>query len=798
MNKKNSAPITRSGERLPKRQAPREASPEWVIEMYRKHQLALVTAELDESLGFGRDAENYIDPVFLDVNPVQFRQSLQEKIFPVPRVIREDLLDISPNKIMLEAGSGKGKTTFLKVYQERLLEMAHPGEYPLPVYFNLGRFPEGARFSRFFELFYRDIIDVVKMEIEEQPDLVIDDTILGKTIQSLVFEGKVLFLLDGLDLLQPEDRFQVYYEVIVEGEALQDNFTIVASRPVKFGPLATSSIIRRGEHACFRMVIQPISEEERKPYLGKTALKSHISKVCSYSPEFLETPILLKMVRTLTMNDLLGNVKTRSDIYIEYFKFELYEENPDAGENFAQQAFDQLSRIAFRLFTEGRYHRFEDVETGFDKKSMLVEGDAENLLMQDGRIVPCMEHILQQTETRWEFRHPSFQEFFAARGLALQPNWEDIVRKYCRNKKWEETLRFFSHFAPVSSDELYDLYLEEGALFLAGNSLSEAHNLSESRRLLVGQFLKYQCKEEFPQFSRNRLINVSAVLEKVDSDYLKQLLGQLLSREKRDSRILFGVVELLLAQHGLDFMEMVDSQDFASALEVEELHDFLGEHKNPDMVDVATVNKWGEMVTVSAGKFIYQMDEDEDDQVDLREYAIMKYPVTNALYAEYDPNFEKPHPRFSVKNNQPVVGINYFEATIFALWLGRRLPLEKEWEKAARGVDGNPFPWGDAMGYQAGYTNTCDFMQGKTNTVNKYENGISPYGCFDMAGNVWEWCAQLYSSQYSTSKITRGGSWLNYLVNAKCTFRNSFDPSERHMTVGIRCATLPLTEIDEE
>lgn len=798
MNKKNNAPATRSGKTLPETKTPHEASPKWVIDMYRKHQLELVTEELDAALGEGRQAENYIDPVLLDVNPVQFRQSLQEKIFPVPRVIREDLRDAASNRVMLEAGSGKGKTTFLKVYQERLLDDVNPGEYPLPVYFNLGRFPEGARFSRFFELFYHDVIEVVKMEIEEQPDLVIDENILGKTIQSLVFDGRVLFLLDGLDLLQPEDRFQVYYEVIVEGEAMQDNFVIMATRPVKFGPLATSSIIRRGENACFKMVLQEISEEERNPYLGKAALKSHISKVCSFSPELLDTPILLKMIRTLSHNGLLNAIKTRSNIYVEYFKFKLEEENPDAGEEWAEKVFDRLSQIAFSLFAEGRYHRYEDIETGFDKKSLQLEPDAQNPLMKDGQIIPALESILQQTETRWEFRHASFQEFFAARGLAQHADWETIVRKRCRDKKWEEILRFFSHFAPVSSDDLFDIYLEEGALILAGNSLSEAENLSETRRLLVGQFLKYQCKEEFPQFSRNRLIKTGAILEKVDHDYLKQLFRQLLSREKRDSRILFGVVELILAMRGMDFLEMVDAQDFAGLHEAPELEEFLRESQTPDKVDIAKVNKWGEMVTVSAGKFIYQTEEDEDDQPNLKEYAIMKYPVTNALYSEYDPSYEKRYPRYSHKDDQPVIGINYYEATIFALWLGRRLPLEKEWEKAARGAEGKIYPWGDPMGYQAGYTNTCDFMLGETSSVRKFENGVSSYGCFDMSGNVWEWCVQLYSSKYASTKIVRGGSWLNYLTNAKTTYRNSFDPAERHMTVGLRCATLPLTEIEEE
>ena len=102
------------------------------------------------------------------------------------------------------------------------------------------------------------------------------------------------------------------------------------------------------------------------------------------------------------------------------------------------------------------------------------------------------------------------------------------------------------------------------------------------------------------------------------------------------------------------------------------------------------------------------------------------------------------------------------------------------------------------MGYQSGYTNTCDFMRGDTNPVTDFEKGISPYGCFDMSGNVWEWCAQLHSSQYTTQKIVRGGSWLNYLVNAKATYRNSFDPAEQHMTVGLRCASIPHTEIEDD
>ena len=60
------------------------------------------------------------------------------------------------------------------------------------------------------------------------------------------------------------------------------------------------------------------------------------------------------------------------------------------------------------------------------------------------------------------------------------------------------------------------------------------------------------------------------------------------------------------------------------------------------------------------------------------------------------------------------------------------------------------------------------------------------------------WCVQINSSRYTTQKIVRGGSWLNYLVHSKCTYRNSFDPAERHLTVGLRCVSLPLTDIDDD
>ena len=82
-----------------------------------------------------------------------------------------------------------------------------------------------------------------------------------------------------------------------------------------------------------------------------------------------------------------------------------------------------------------------------------------------------------------------------------------------------------------------------------------------------------------------------------------------------------------------------------------------------------------------------------DDKINLEEFSIMKFPVTNALYMQFDPQHKTRYPLYSWEEDQPVIGINYYVAVIFSLWLGLRLPTEKEWEKAARGTDGRIYPW---------------------------------------------------------------------------------------------------------
>ena len=131
------------GDELPVAPERLEESLDWVIDTYRKHQFNRVTSLLNENLGKGRRKKNLIPRVLLDINPITHRQSLLEVVFPAPRIINESLLDVNSLKFMLDAGSGMGKTTFLMLYLEELLDSTKHSVYSLPIYFHLGNVPEG-------------------------------------------------------------------------------------------------------------------------------------------------------------------------------------------------------------------------------------------------------------------------------------------------------------------------------------------------------------------------------------------------------------------------------------------------------------------------------------------------------------------------------------------------------------------------------------------------------------------------------------------------------------------------------
>jgi iron(II)-dependent oxidoreductase len=198
------------------------------------------------------------------------------------------------------------------------------------------------------------------------------------------------------------------------------------------------------------------------------------------------------------------------------------------------------------------------------------------------------------------------------------------------------------------------------------------------------------------------------------------------------------------------------------------------------------------MVYVPAGNFIMGSEYGDPDERPKQiayttAFFIDQYEVSNAEFAKFDPDFKDGAGR---ENNAVIV--TWSQANNYAKWAGKRLPNEKEWEKAARGTDGRMFPWGNT------FDDTYVVWDQRTSRGGSIAKPESPYGCFDMAGSVWEWTADWYHpypgndipmEQYGeTYKVMRGGSNFNNYSFYRTTQRYYLLPEEiSNYPVGFRC-----------
>jgi formylglycine-generating enzyme required for sulfatase activity len=232
------------------------------------------------------------------------------------------------------------------------------------------------------------------------------------------------------------------------------------------------------------------------------------------------------------------------------------------------------------------------------------------------------------------------------------------------------------------------------------------------------------------------------------------------------------------------------------------------------------------LLYVPAGEFKMGIEGQEIDEkpvhtVYLDTFWIDQTEVTNAMYALCAdesicnrPSSNSSSKRSSYYGNSkfdeyPVIHVTWEDARTYCEWADRRLPTEAEWEKAARGLDQRTYPWKDDQidcsraNYFDGNENKYCFEDKDTSPVKYYKSATSPYGVYDMAGNVWEWVADWYGETYYKSlpllssnpigptfsqfKVARGGSWYNGSYLSRTTNRGAFTSNSSPDNIGFRC-----------
>jgi formylglycine-generating enzyme required for sulfatase activity len=223
-----------------------------------------------------------------------------------------------------------------------------------------------------------------------------------------------------------------------------------------------------------------------------------------------------------------------------------------------------------------------------------------------------------------------------------------------------------------------------------------------------------------------------------------------------------------------------------------------------------------EMVQIPEGPFTMgsadgDPDETPEHQVYLKTFYIDKKEVTQAEYDRFLGMTKRQRPGFPVfeddqakilKPGLPAIGVSWSDAEAYCRWAGKRLPTEAEWEKAGRGEGKRRYAWGD------------EFVPGQANLDGKedgyqylappgaLEAGRSPYGVYDMTGNVAEWVADSYDEGYykkapyrdppgpeaSDLRVIRGGSWRETAHNARLSKRFAAKRWRTDSTIGFRCA----------
>ena len=441
----------------------------------------------------------------------------------------------------------------------------------------------------------------------------------------------------------------------------------------------------------------------------------------------------------------------RYELYDRIVDSVLYNRYLAGGEN----ARERLRVIAYGMHTGawlGEERSTPRAEADLDEIDRIVEGYREQSLLTDQGFtsaVAVRDDLLSQSglllpraDRRAAFLHLSIQEFLAAERLRSACDAAGLRRVFVERAarpEWHSTLVFLF-------GALFKLSPEQGGALLR-DLIAACDDDTLGLAVVAGQCLEIPLRRGLR-------------LPQEQEDMFRSLCLRAIDREVAiPDRWQLGIALGNLGDPRLvtDLRDR-SARDQPAYVEVKADEYRVGEEKRPVRVEEPFLISRHPVTNDQYRGFVNDGGYDDGHRRESRWWStdgrrwLKKEQVREPAYWR--------NARWNAPN-QPVVGVSFWEAEAFCRWAGGRLPSELEWEAAARGPQGHEYPWGDT--WEDGICNSREAGLGVTSPVGLFPRSRSkPYGLEDMAGNVWEWCADFYDREESEGlRVVRGGSWVD-------------------------------------
>ena len=633
--------------------------------------------------------------------------------------------------------------------------------------------------------------------------------------EDLLNTGSCLLLFDGLDeVADREKRLQAIQWIQAETGRNRNNTILVTSRYAGY----------RGEHRFegdwMVLNIQDFRPEDRNQFIRNwylqvetqqredsqeardrgSDLASHLISELDDHPDLVKlarNPLVLSIICVVNRTGTLPRQKT--ELYEKCMDVLLEEWDRSKGMEVVLTATDArqvLRKLALWLHEEDeRTHAGRDevkavirprlAEVRPDMKSEDIENYVERTLLNvRDRGTVVVGHDIDQ----FGFQHLSFQEFLAADEIVKESLQHILVENFGRSW-WKDTcLLAVGMDDPRFQKDFYEDLFSSNEFEEQLDFALDCVRATRAPRFKL--FYEALADPNVSELARSQCI---------------MMLREIAGPENRDELLeAIKNIPAGLREDSLHILVVTLRQIGAPQEHIEGVLKSIGQRRFAFPTTVHPKDGT-ELITIPAGEFIMGSNDKGSEKpqrtIYLDTYRIARHPVTNSQYRKFIQETGHSEPRYDDRfnqPNQPVVGVAWHDAEAYCKWAGLRLPTEAEWEKAARGGDGREYPWGPELPDET----RCNFGDnvGRPTEVGSYPEGASPYGCQDMAGNVFEWCQDWYGDYNGSDtrnpagpengrfRILRGGAYLIDSNGVRCAYRDISHPDSNFNDDGFRCA----------